>query len=82
VSKFGAIRGASKARSEKKEVKPASTGAKRNDPDFKQISAYLRVESHDEAAIKLRRENRSKEKSEQRDFSELLEDLLSSWVGE
>ncbi len=60
MSKFGAIRGASKARSEKKEVAPP-TGAKRSNPDYKQISAYLRVETHDEATIKLRRENRTKE---------------------
>ena len=76
MTKSGATKSASKARSKKRSAQPA----KRNNPAFRQISAYLRIETHDEAAIKLRRENRTKDKDERRDFSELLEDLLGSWI--
>lgn len=75
-SKFGALK-SSKRAAEEKESRPL---AKRNDPDYEQVSVYLRISTHDDAGDKLKRENRQKPKDERRDFSELVESLLRAWL--
>ena len=45
---------------------------KKNNPEYKQVTVYLREESH-RAAKKLLLD-------EQRDFSELVDDLLGQWL--
>jgi hypothetical protein len=47
---------------------------KRSNPDYEQISAYLRKETYRAAKIKLL------ETSDERDISEVLEELLAAWV--
>ena len=47
---------------------------KRSDPDFEQITAYIRKQTHQGVKIALLREGRGQE------FSELVEDLLAKWL--
>lgn len=46
---------------------------KRSDPSFEPVTAYIRVETHKEVKIRLIREGN-------KDFSELVEDLLATWL--
>lgn len=48
--------------------------AKRSDPDFEQVTAYIRRNTHRQIKIALLQE------SEESDFSELVEKLLSDWL--
>ena len=47
---------------------------KRSDPDFEQTTAYIRKETHRKVKIALLQEG------EGREYSELVEDLLSEWL--
>ena len=47
---------------------------KRSDPNFEQITAYIRKQTHQGVKIALLQEGRSQE------FSELVEDLLAKWL--
>jgi hypothetical protein len=56
---------------EKKRGRPA---AKRSDPDFLQVTAYIRKETHRKTKIRLL------EEGEGREFSELVEVMLEEWL--
>ena len=47
---------------------------KRIDPEFTQITAYIRKATHHGVKLALLKENKGRE------FSELIEDLLSDWL--
>lgn len=58
-------------------AKPRGTGrprGKRSDPNFDQVTAYIRKDTHQGAKIALLQEGRGRE------FSELVEDLLAEWL--
>ena len=58
-------------------TKPRGRGrprGKRSDPDFDQVTAYIRKHTHQGAKIALLQEGRGRE------FSELVEDLLAKWL--
>jgi hypothetical protein len=48
--------------------------AKRSDPDFGQITAYIRKRTHRDVKLALLQDGEGKE------FSELVEELLNSWL--
>jgi hypothetical protein len=52
-------------------TRAASVG-KRSDNDYKQVSAYIRKDTHQQVKIALLQE--------EREFSELVEELLSGWL--
>jgi hypothetical protein len=79
ASKFQQIlKAAESLREQQPEVKPTKIkgSGKRSDPDYVQISAYIRKETHRLAKRKLLEED-----SEQ-DLSDVIEELLSNWVSE
>ncbi len=47
---------------------------KRSDPDYEQVTAYIKKETHKDVKIGLLQEGQGRE------FSELVEDLLSKWL--
>lgn len=47
---------------------------KRSNPDFEQVTAYIRSRTHRDVKIALLREG------DGREFSELIEELLTTWV--
>jgi len=49
-------------------------GGKRNDPDYEQVTAYIRKDIHRRAKIALLKEDRKIE------FSELVDQLLADWL--
>ena len=58
-------------------TKPRGRGrprGKRSDPNFEQITDYIRKQTHQGVKIALLQEGRSQE------FSELVEDLLAEWL--
>jgi hypothetical protein len=61
-------------REERKERTRAANVGKRSDTDYKQVSAYIRKDTHQQVKIALLRE--------EREFSELVEELLSGWLVE
>lgn len=58
--------------SEKKRGRPT---AKRSDPAFLQVTAYIRKETHRKTKIRLLEEGQGRE------FSELVEVMLEEWLG-
>jgi hypothetical protein len=52
-------------------TRTASVG-KRSDNDYRQVSAYIRKDTHHQVKIALLQE--------EREFSELVEELLSGWL--
>lgn len=56
----------------RKRGRPAT--GKRSDPDFEQVSLYLRRDTHRDVQIALLREGRKQ------DVSELVESLLAEWL--
>ena len=50
--------------------------AKRSDPDFLQVTAYIRKETHRKTKIRLLEEGKGRE------FSELVEVMLEEWLGQ
>ncbi len=51
---------------------PLKRTAKRNDPDYKQALAYVRRDTHRRVMMRLA--------GEEREFSDLVETLLSEWL--
>jgi hypothetical protein len=49
-----------------------TTGGKRSDSDYRQVSAYIRKDTHQQVKIALLQE--------EREFSELVEELLRDWL--
>jgi hypothetical protein len=47
---------------------------KRSDPSYEQVTAYIRKRTHDAVKMALLKEG------QRRQFSELVEELLSSWM--
>jgi hypothetical protein len=47
---------------------------KRSDPDYEQVTAYIRKHTHKDVKIALLQEGQGRE------FSELIEELLSGWL--
>jgi hypothetical protein len=47
---------------------------KRSDPDFEQVTSYIRRQTYADVKIELIREG------QRREFSELVEELLSKWL--
>lgn len=47
---------------------------KRSHPDYEQVTAYIRRDTHHSVKIALLKENQGRE------FSELVEELLAEWV--
>ena len=79
ASKFQQIlKAAESVREEHSEPNPIKTkgSGKRSDPDYVQISAYIRKETHRLAKRKLLEED------SERDLSDVIEELLSNWVSE
>jgi hypothetical protein len=89
VSKFDGIfaatgEGKAKQRATKKEARARETLAtpkrgrpargKRSNPDFEQVTAYIRKRTHADVKIALLREGQRQE------FSALVEDLLAGWL--
>ncbi len=52
-------------------ARAASVG-KRSDDEYRQVSAYIRKDTHQQVKLTLLQE--------EREFSELVEELLSSWL--
>jgi hypothetical protein len=86
VSKFDSLLDAAKDRevSSPKPIKklhpvvvtvgPGRPRGKLSDPDYEQITAYIRKDTHKDTKIALLQEGQGRE------FSELVEDLLSEWL--
>ena len=86
MSKFQGIIDAAKGRedtastpaprgmSTKRQVRGRPCG-KRSDPDFEQVTAYIRKQTHQGVKIALLQEGKGQE------FSELIEVLLAKWLG-
>ena len=85
MSKFKGLIDAAKSRKNTAAVpapvviptKPRGRGrppGKRSDPNFEQITAYIRKHTHQGVKIALLQEGRGRE------FSELVEDLLAEWL--
>lgn len=55
-------------------VKSDRSPGKRSDPAFEQVTAYIRKRTHDAVKVALIKEGR------RRQFSELVEELLSTWA--
>lgn len=47
---------------------------KRSDPDYEQVTAYIRKDTHKDVKIALLQEGQGRE------FSELVQDLLADWI--
>jgi hypothetical protein len=58
-------------------VKQGRPKAKRSDPNYIQVTAYIRKETHATAKIELLKDGQTGEK---REFSELVQDLLNEWL--
>jgi hypothetical protein len=54
-------------------------GGKRSNPDYEQVSHYIRADTHKEVKKLLLDEKPRPDKS-RRDMSDLIEELLSEWV--
>jgi hypothetical protein len=57
--------------SEKPRGRPAG---KRTDPDYAQVTAYIRKDTHHAVKLRLMQENQGRE------FSELVQELLAEWL--
>ena len=51
--------------------------AKRSDPDYEQVTAYIKRNTHTAVKIELLK---SSQNGEKREFSELVQDLLEQWL--
>jgi hypothetical protein len=52
---------------------------KKSDPHFKQVTAYIPANLHENATIALRFANQTRLNADKEDFSELLTHLLADW---
>jgi hypothetical protein len=55
-------------------------GGKRSDPKFTQKLVYLKSATIEKADHKVRAENKTRDKKDQVDFSDLIQSLLENWV--
>ena len=62
----------------KRAGRPAGKG-KKSDPTFRQVTAYIPQELHNNATIALRLANQVRVDADKEDFSELLTRLLADW---
>lgn len=74
MSKFQGILDSHKKPNPTEAPTKSKTKGKRSDPDYEQVSAYIRKETYRQVKIALLQEE------EKRDFSELVEALLSEWL--
>ena len=58
-------------KSEKSRGRPAG---KRTDPDYAQVTAYIRKDTHHAVKLRLMQEDQGRE------FSELVQELLAEWL--
>lgn len=58
--------------------RPGGKG-KKSDPNFRQVTAYIPRELHNNATIALRLANQERVDADKEDFSELLTRLLANW---
>ncbi|MDA2933230.1 hypothetical protein MYX82_02690 [Acidobacteria bacterium AH-259-D05] len=75
-SKFKSVLAVARGEEEDLAKSPQSgrSRGKRSHPDFQQITAYIRKETHQKVKIALLQEG------EGREFSELVEELLGNWL--
>ena len=52
---------------------------KKSDPDYKQVTAYVRKDLHEKVADALYDESRDREDRKRKEFSELVDELLEKW---
>lgn len=71
-AKKATSRKAAPAKAEPKQAERKT--AKSKDPDFEQITAYIRKDTHQETKIALLQEGKGQQ------FSELVETLLAKWL--
>lgn len=74
MSKFKGILDSHKQTAPTESQRKPKTRGKRSDPDYEQVSAYIRKETYRNVKIALLQEE------EKRDFSDLVEALLSEWL--
>jgi hypothetical protein len=74
MSKFKGILDSHKKPSQAEAPAKSKAKGKRSDPDYEQVSAYIRKETYRNIKIALLQE------AEKRDFSDLVEALLSEWL--
>lgn len=55
-------------------AKTAKTKGKRSNPDYEQVSAYIRKDTYKNVKISLLQQGENK------DFSDLVEELLAEWL--
>jgi len=58
--------------------RPGGKG-KKSDPNFRQVTAYIPQDLHNNATIALRLANQERVDADKEDFSELLTRLLADW---
>jgi hypothetical protein len=51
-------------------------GGKKSNPDYQQVTSYIRRQTYQDTQVKLLRQGR------RQDFSDLVEELLSKWLQE
>jgi len=74
MSKFQGILDSHKKPSHTEVPAKSKTKGKRSNPDYEQVSAYIRKETYRNVKIALLQE------AEKRDFSDLVEALLTDWL--
>jgi hypothetical protein len=61
-------------------ARPGRPPGKRSDPDFEQVTAYIKRKTYVGVKIELLKESQDQEKGQGREFSDLLEELLTDWL--
>jgi hypothetical protein len=56
-----------------KPEKPEKKAGKRSDPNYRQVSAWVRRDTYDRVTIRLIKEDR-------KEFSELVQELMEQWL--
>jgi hypothetical protein len=56
-----------------KPEKPAKKVGKRSDPNYRQVTAWVRRDTYDRVTIRLIKEER-------KEFSELVQELMEQWL--
>jgi hypothetical protein len=74
MSKFKGILDSHKKPNQAEAPAKLKAKGKRSDPDYEQVSAYIRKETYRNVKIALLQEE------EKRDFSDLVEALLTDWL--
>lgn len=77
TNKFKALFDAKKGQGREQAQGPPRRGrpqGKHSDPDYRQVTAYIRRDTHQRVKLALLEEGKDRE------FSELLEELLSNWL--